>query len=133
MSTKQFNTRIQHKIDTYDHWELAVNFRPLDGEIIIFTPDPKNPEDTRPVRLKIGSGNKLLSELDFVAGGLSAGDSSQSDWNQTDIYSPDYIKNKPEITSEISQDNNSLVTSGAVYDAMLKTAQVQFITWEAND
>lgn len=133
MSTKQFNARIQHKIDTYDNWEKAVNFRPLDGEIIIFTPDPENPEDTRPVRLKIGSENKLLSELNFVAGGMSAEDSSQSDWNQTDIYSPDYIKNKPEITSEISQDSNSLVTSGAIYDAMLKTAQVQFITWEEND
>lgn len=131
--SKQFNARIQHKIDTYEHWDLAKNFRPLDGEIIIFTPDPKDPEDTRPVRLKIGSENKLLSELNFVAGDISTEGSSQSDWNQTDIYSPDYIKNKPEITSEILLDSNSLVTSGAIYDAMLKTAQVKFITWEETD
>ena len=33
---KDFYTRIQHKIDTEENWNKAVNFVPLKGEIIIY-------------------------------------------------------------------------------------------------
>lgn len=65
---KQFNTRVQNKIDTYEHWALAQNFKPLSGEIIIFTPDLQDEEDKRPVKLKIGNGEDFLKDLDFIDG-----------------------------------------------------------------
>ena len=67
MSTKNLKTRIQHKIDIYDNWELATNFIPLKGEIIIYTPDPQVETDTRPVRMKIGDGTTPVAALEFIS------------------------------------------------------------------
>lgn len=65
MATKNINARIQHKIDTYSHWNLASNFRPLYGELIIFIPDDEN--DTRPIQMKIGNKKEdLLADLPFI-------------------------------------------------------------------
>lgn len=67
MSTKNLKTRIQHKIDIYDNWELATNFIPLKGEIIIYTPDPQDETDIRPIRMKIGDGNTPVANLEFIS------------------------------------------------------------------
>ena len=65
MATKNINARIQHKIDTYKNWNLAKNFRPLNGELIIFIPDDEN--DTRPIQMKIGNKKEdLLADLPFI-------------------------------------------------------------------
>lgn len=40
------------------------------------------------------------------------------DWNQNDESKADYIKNKPKVTSEVQTGNQSLVTSGGVYNAI---------------
>lgn len=63
MSTKQFNTRIQHKIDTYDNWEKATNFIPLKGEIIIYTTDEEGNENPS---IKIGDGETGVNSLPFA-------------------------------------------------------------------
>ena len=90
MATKNLKTRIQHKIDTYSHWNLASNFRPLYGELIIFIPDDEN--DTRPIQMKVGNKNEdLLTDLDFIT---------------------------PEPINNIIEDSNDIVSSGAVYDAL---------------
>ena len=39
----------------------------------------------------------------------------QSDWNQADTSAPDYIRNKPGITSTATQGSTDLITSGGVY------------------
>ena len=109
--SKQFNTRIQHKIDTYENWNKAENFIPLKGEIIIYTTnDGGNPE----VKIKIGDGETNVRELKFLAGDGSATggadiEAIQSDWAQEDTSALDYIKNKPEIP------------------------KIQLITWEDDD
>ena len=96
---KQLKTRIQHKIDTYENWEKAINFTPLKGEIIIYTTD-ENGYDK--VGLKIGNGKDNVKDLSFVetaaAGGVGGGAATpqiQSDWLQEDSSQKDYIKNKP--------------------------------------
>lgn len=76
---KQMNTRIQHKVDIEHNWNLAVNFIPKLGEIIIYQAEqdgdtlPKNSDGslirdyyiTYP-RFKIGNGNDHLDALPFV-------------------------------------------------------------------
>lgn len=61
----------------------------------------------------------------------------QPDFAQKDGTQPDYIKNKPEITTEVTEDSNSLITSGGVYEALQNIgnggSSIQFITWEADD
>ena len=96
---KQLKTRIQHKIDTYENWEKAINFTPLKGEIIIYTTD-ENGYDK--VGLKIGNGQDNVKDLPFVetaaaggAGGGAATPQIQSDWLQENHSKKDYIKNKP--------------------------------------
>ena len=94
--SKQFNTRIQHKIDTYENWSKAENFKPLKGELIIYTTDEKG---TATVKLKVGDGENYINDLEFAVGDSATGDSStdaiQSDWAQIDSEQLDYIKNKP--------------------------------------
>lgn len=60
---KQFNTRIQQKVDTWAHWSLATNFKPLPGEIIIYTTDENGNETTA---IKIGNGDDYVNDLPFV-------------------------------------------------------------------
>ena len=50
---RQFNTRVLHKIDTYQNWEKATGFYPLKGELIIYTTDKAGNEK---IGFKIGTG-----------------------------------------------------------------------------
>ena len=102
---KQFNTRIQHKIDTYENWSKAENFIPLEGELIIYTTNESGDNETK---IKIGDGKTLVKDLGFAAGGSASEEAGtnaiQSDWAQADNTQLDYIKNKPgdKIVSETS-------------------------------
>lgn len=62
MAQKIVNTRIINKHDTKANWDKAVNFKPKAGEIIIY--DDLN-------KIKIGDGETLVSDLDFVEQDLS--------------------------------------------------------------
>lgn len=62
MAEKIFNTRIVHKHDIEANWQLAVNFIPKQGELIVYDPD----ENFSYPRIKIGDGEKTVSALDFV-------------------------------------------------------------------
>ena len=102
MEKRKFNARVQHKIDTYENWDKATKFPPLEGEIVIYTPDPKDPDDTRPVKIKVGDGKTFVGDLPFVetaaaggAGGGAVTPQIQSDWLQENPSKKDYIKNKP--------------------------------------
>lgn len=92
--SKQFNTRIQHKIDTYENWGKAENFIPLLGELIIYTTNEKGEAETK---IKIGDGTTNVNDLEFAVAGSASGETefAQSDWAQTDSQAADYIKNKP--------------------------------------
>ena len=93
---KQINARIQHKIDTYENWNKAENFIPLEGELIIYTTNESGIAETK---IKIGDGKTLVKDLDFAAGDSASGEAGtnviQSDWAQADNTQLDYIKNKP--------------------------------------
>ena len=137
MEKRKFNARVQHKIDTYENWGLATNFPPLKGEIVIYTPDPKDPDDTRPVKIKVGDGTTLVGDLDFIetasaggAGGGTATPQIQSDWLQENSSKKDYIKNRPfyKETPEFDFKSNfaknlSLVT----WDGLIQTDVVPIL------
>ena len=42
----------------------------------------------------------------------------QPDWLQDNKNQPDYIKNKPEVTTEVTENSDSIITSGGVYEAL---------------
>lgn len=58
MST--IKTRVRNKNDIKAHWELAENFKPLKGEIILYT-------DTK--QMKVGDGDTLVNDLPFYPSG----------------------------------------------------------------
>ena len=66
MSNKQFNARMQQKIDTYENWSKATNFIPLKGELIIYTTDENGNEK---IGFKVGTGelDKNVHQLDFIS------------------------------------------------------------------
>lgn len=68
MANTQIKTRIIHKHDTAANWELAVNFIPKQGEIIIYDKDSTYNYE----RFKIGDGATLVSALPFVNDALKA-------------------------------------------------------------
>ena len=59
--SKEFFTRIQHKHDIEANWIKAVNFTPLNGEIIVYDKD----ETYNFARIKIGDGVTKVSDLPF--------------------------------------------------------------------
>lgn len=63
MATKQFNTRVQHKIDTYENWNKAENFIPLKGELIIYATNERGDSISA---FKLGDGVTNVINLPFV-------------------------------------------------------------------
>lgn len=62
MAEKNINTRIVHKHDTETNWNLATNFIPKQGEIIVYDID-----DTHSYpRIKIGDGVTNVNDLPFA-------------------------------------------------------------------
>jgi hypothetical protein len=61
MADKVLKTRIKMKTGTEAEWELATNFVPLKGEIIVYD----NEDGTAP-RLKVGDENTLVGDLPFI-------------------------------------------------------------------
>ena len=64
---KIINTRMSQKHDTEAHWNLATNFIPLKGELIIYDVDENNPNE----RIKIGNGVDNVNNLEFFTGDYS--------------------------------------------------------------
>lgn len=64
MTTKNIKGRIQHKHDIEANWQLATNFIPMIGELIVYDPDTTHEES----RLKIGDGQTLVNDLPFLGG-----------------------------------------------------------------
>lgn len=62
MIEKKIESRVRNKHDTQANWEKAVNFVPLNGEIIIYDID----ENHIYPRVKIGDGTTKINELPFV-------------------------------------------------------------------
>lgn len=62
MASKTFNGRIIHKHDIESNWNLAVNFIPMQGEIIIYDVDETHEYE----RIKIGDGATNVNSLPFV-------------------------------------------------------------------
>ena len=55
---KLINSRLRQKIDTAENWAKAVNFKPLEGELIVYS-------DLR--KFKVGDGNTLVNALPFYS------------------------------------------------------------------
>ena len=73
MATNTIKTRIQLKNDTEAHWNLATNFVPKQGEVIIYSAETQ--EDDLPAgrneplpfsRLKVGDGSTSVVNLPFI-------------------------------------------------------------------
>jgi hypothetical protein len=71
------NTRIQLKRDTTEHWNQAIGFIPLPGEVIVYedyetktyTVEEYGETVTKTVKIpniKIGTGNAYVQDLAFV-------------------------------------------------------------------
>lgn len=70
MSDKIFNTRISQKHDIETNWNKATNFIPLAGEVIIYDKDSTHAT----VRIKIGDGKTVVSNLPFVTELITSSD-----------------------------------------------------------
>lgn len=105
MNEKMFNTRIIHKHDTEANWNKAVNFIPIQGEIIVYDID----EIYNYERVKIGDGIRKVNDLPFV--------DVQSDWNQSDSTQIDFIKNKP--LEETEDDAMEMLAEMGIIDPVI--------------
>ena len=61
MAEKIFNARFQQKHDTPENWAKATNFKPLEGEFVVY--DATNAHGAP--RIKVGYNNKKVEELPF--------------------------------------------------------------------
>lgn len=85
MKTKVFEGfRVQTKGDTEENLKKAINFIPLEREMIVVLPN----EECNYVRFRLGDGKTNVNNLPDI--------NVQADWNQIDPSQPDFIKNKPQ-------------------------------------
>ena len=73
MAANTIKTRIQLKNDTEAHWDLATNFVPKKGEVIIYSAEtitddlPAGRNEPLPFsRLKVGDGVTTVVNLPFI-------------------------------------------------------------------
>lgn len=69
MAENTIKSRIQLKNDTEAHWDLAVNFVPKQGELIIYSADSTH----QFCRLKVGDGSTTVPNLPFIDAGTLGG------------------------------------------------------------
>lgn len=67
VAEKILNTRIQQKHGTNEDWSKATNFKPLNGEFIIYDADSTH---TIP-RIKVGNNNTQVQDLPFFFEGFT--------------------------------------------------------------
>lgn len=58
----QIKTRVMQKYDSEANWKLATNFKPMKGEVIVYSPD----DDYSYPRIKIGDGASFVNDLPFI-------------------------------------------------------------------
>lgn len=78
MAEKNFNTRIVHKHDIEANWQLAINFTPKQGELIVYDPD----ENFSYPRIKIGDGEKNVNALSFITDNVEIGEGGEIIYKQ---------------------------------------------------
>lgn len=99
---KPTNARLQMKHDIEANWIIAGNatnpFVPKPGELIIYDVDDSHDSP----RIKIGDGDNNVNELPFFVDETKADKSElvQSDWDQNNSATLDYIKNRPFYTED---------------------------------
>lgn len=105
MSNKEFKTRLQLKNDTPEIWEKVSDpsqvenvFIPVLGEPFLYRTEDG---DGYQFDLKIGDGIRTPKDLPKF------NEQIQSDWNQEDASAVDYIKNKPDVSGQISAHNTN--------------------------
>lgn len=60
---KKINARLMQKNGLESEWNLATNFIPMKGEIIVYNPD----NNYNYARIKIGDGITLVQNLPFIS------------------------------------------------------------------
>ena len=140
MSEQNFNTRIIHKHDIESNWIKAVNFIPLQGEIIVYDID----ENYNYERVKIGDGIRNVNDLPFVST-LSLDDTlsvtgSAADAKATGDAINQVRTNINEVAGLVGDLDSKYYTETEVNSmidalnvAIDAKSYVQMITWEAND
>lgn len=71
---KQFNSRMQQKIDTAANWAKATNFVPKKGEIIVYS----DGGGVGVPKIKVGDGTTKVGSLKFLVDGNITWDSNQN-------------------------------------------------------
>jgi len=126
MATNTIKTRIQLKNDTEAHWDLATNFVPKQGEVIIYSAD-----DTHPFsRLKVGDGNTTVSNLPFIdaatLNGIKMEFGSTVEWQAR----LNYIPNKGDIlvyTDKETLSDNTTVPGIKIGDGLAYGIDLPFV------
>ena len=129
--TKELFTRIQHKHDIEANWIKAVNFTPLNGEIIVYDKDDEHDY----VRIKIGDNKTLVSALPFITKDIDTKIGASNDAaNATGTLYARIAKNKSDIAAnadDIETINSALNNMTAITEAEIDEICGSTITSEA--
>lgn len=103
MAEKTLKTRIKLKSDTQANWNNNPYFIPLQGEIIIYSPDNQHPYS----RLKVGDGSSFVSNLPFIDAGTINGEVLQDVIiTGSDLYAFPPVKQENKLYVDLS--NNTI-------------------------
>ncbi len=101
MSEKNIKSRIIHKHDIESNWQLATNFTPMKGEIIVYDVDANYNYE----RLKIGDGETNVNLLPFADGALRASIEADISAVETRIDDIDALVGDTSVSEQIADAN----------------------------
>lgn len=97
--SKKINARIVQKHDIEDNWLKAVNFVPMQGEIVVYDKD----ENYDYERIKVGDGVTLVSDLSFVADAID---------ERLDAVEAVVMPAKSVVSGTWTEDYNTIMSGG---------------------
>lgn len=111
------NTRIQLKRDTTYHWNSALGFIPLEGEVIIYTDYQviqKNGTEIKVPGIKIGDGRTYIQDLPFVDGEMRQEILSHINDNERHVTTEE----KKFWSNKLNLDDNEVVEKTLIFNRM---------------
>lgn len=97
--SKKINARIVQKHDIEANWLKAVNFVPMQGEIVVYDKD----ENYDYERIKVGDGVTLVSDLSFVADAID---------ERLDAVEAVVLPAKSVVSETWTEDYNTIMSGG---------------------
>lgn len=132
MAEKVLKARLQQKHDTQENWNKAENFKPYDGEMIIYNADSAY----QMPRIKIGDGATVVKDLPFFYENIDEAELYEicaTNYNYINQVALSINSDKTIYNGGLGYKNGYRIRSGGAEGALACSAHTGFIPVKGGD